>query len=296
MNIKEEEAEIKKEFQLERVILFTDAVFAIILTIMVLELKFPDGLKKASEGRLLDAFEQLIFKFLGYGITFFLVARFWMAHLKLFRFLKDYDTKLLALNLFFLFSVTLFPFAVSLISGSISPGSPAYNWGYTIYILVFYFVAFTQSLISRHLFLNRDKLCINTAHTEANFKWKIQRINVVLIPLMFIVVLIFNYYQLTYIYPLATIFFYTFTIKKLSTMYYPANEILKKLEHERTGGEHIKESIRKVQKQAVQMQMFSIDDPVLVKIRDTLNNLDVNTLTPVEALMKLDEIQRVIKG
>jgi len=75
-----------------------------------------------------------------------------------------------------------------------------------------------------------------------------------------------------------------------------ANEILKKLENERTGGEHIKESIRKVQKQAVQMQMFSIDDPVLVKIRDTLNNLDVNTLTPVEALMKLDEIQRLIKG
>src|SRR3569833_1249445 len=75
-----------------------------------------------------------------------------------------------------------------------------------------------------------------------------------------------------------------------------ANEILKKLENERTGGEHIKESIRKVQKQAVQMQMFSIDDPVLVKIRDTLNNLDVNTLTPVEALMKLDEIQRLIKS
>jgi DNA mismatch repair protein MutS len=75
-----------------------------------------------------------------------------------------------------------------------------------------------------------------------------------------------------------------------------ATDILKKLEAERTGGEHIKESIRKVQKQAVQMQMFSIDDPVLVKIRDTLNNLDVNTLTPVEALMKLDEIQRVIKS
>ncbi|RVU03094.1 DNA mismatch repair protein MutS [Mucilaginibacter limnophilus] len=75
-----------------------------------------------------------------------------------------------------------------------------------------------------------------------------------------------------------------------------ANDILKKLENERTGGEHIKESIRKVQRQAVQMQMFSIDDPVLVKIRDTLNNLDVNTLTPVEALMKLDEIQRLIKG
>ena len=75
-----------------------------------------------------------------------------------------------------------------------------------------------------------------------------------------------------------------------------ANEILKKLEAERTGGENIKESIKKVQKQALQLQMFSIDDPVLVKIRDMLNNLDVNTLTPVEALMKLDEIQRLIKG
>ncbi|EHQ29234.1 DNA mismatch repair protein MutS [Mucilaginibacter paludis] len=75
-----------------------------------------------------------------------------------------------------------------------------------------------------------------------------------------------------------------------------ANEILKKLEAERTGGESIKESIKKVQKQAVQMQMFSIDDPVLVKIRDMLNNLEVNTLTPIEALMKLDEIQRVIKS
>lgn len=75
-----------------------------------------------------------------------------------------------------------------------------------------------------------------------------------------------------------------------------ANEILKRLEQERTGGEHIKDSIKKVQQQAYQLQMFSIDDPVLVKIRDMLNNLDVNTLTPVEALMKLDDIQRILKG
>ena len=75
-----------------------------------------------------------------------------------------------------------------------------------------------------------------------------------------------------------------------------ANEILKRLEQERTGGEQIKDSIKKVQKQAYQLQMFAIDDPVLIKIRDVLNHLDVNTLTPVEALMKLDEIQRVLKN
>ncbi|MBE8720002.1 DNA mismatch repair protein MutS [Sphingobacterium pedocola] len=75
-----------------------------------------------------------------------------------------------------------------------------------------------------------------------------------------------------------------------------ANEILKRLEQERTGGEKIKDSMRKIQKQAYQLQMFAIDDPVLEKIRDMLNNLDVNTLTPVEALMKLDEIQRLLKN
>ncbi len=75
-----------------------------------------------------------------------------------------------------------------------------------------------------------------------------------------------------------------------------ANEILKRLEQERTGGEHIKDSIKKVQQQAYQLQMFSIDDPVLVKVRDLLNNLDVNTLTPIEALMKLDDIQRLLKA
>ena len=74
-----------------------------------------------------------------------------------------------------------------------------------------------------------------------------------------------------------------------------ANEILKKLEIDRTEGQSIKDSIKKVQNQAYQLQMFAIDDPVLVKIRDTLNNLDVNALTPVEALLKLDEIQRLIK-
>lgn len=74
-----------------------------------------------------------------------------------------------------------------------------------------------------------------------------------------------------------------------------ANEILLRLENERTGGEHVKASLMKMQKQPVQLQMFSLEDPVLIKIRDVLNNLDVNTLTPVEALMKLDEIQKVLK-
>ncbi len=75
-----------------------------------------------------------------------------------------------------------------------------------------------------------------------------------------------------------------------------ANEILKRLEIDRTEGQSIKDSIKKVQNQAYQLQMFAVEDPVLLKIRDTLNNLDVNALTPVEALLRLDEIQRLVKN
>lgn len=76
-----------------------------------------------------------------------------------------------------------------------------------------------------------------------------------------------------------------------------ANQVLKQLEDARSSGatDAVKTGVKKAQKNQYQMQMFSLDDPILISIRDTLNNLEVNTLTPVEALMKLDEIQRLLK-
>lgn len=77
------------------------------------------------------------------------------------------------------------------------------------------------------------------------------------------------------------------------------NEILAQLEKQRSDdpsakGLHRKKS--KSQTSEFQLNMFSLDDPILVKIRDGLKDLDVNELTPVEALMKLDEIQRLLKS
>jgi uncharacterized membrane protein len=220
MDIKEEE-EIKKEFQLERVVLFTDAVFAIILTIMVLELKLPEGIRHHPREEMLDAFGELILKFFAYGMSFFLVARFWITHLTLFRYLKDYDLKLLMLNLGFLFSVTLFPFAVSLISGSISPGKPEYVWGFSIYGIVFYGAVFTQTLIARYLIINKDKLCIQSDQIESHLKWKAEKINLILIPALTILVLIFNFFQLSYRFPVATMVVYGITLGNLRRKLYP---------------------------------------------------------------------------
>lgn len=70
-----------------------------------------------------------------------------------------------------------------------------------------------------------------------------------------------------------------------------AEQVLKSLEqsHKNTGGSTKKEIELE---NPMQLSIFKLDDPVLEQIRDELLNLDVNTLTPVEALMKLNEIQK----
>ena len=47
---------------------------------------------------------------------------------------------------------------------------------------------------------------------------------------------------------------------------------------------------------AVQLSFFQLDDPVLSQIRDEIVGLDINNLTPVEALNKLNEIKKILKG
>ena len=44
----------------------------------------------------------------------------------------------------------------------------------------------------------------------------------------------------------------------------------------------------------LQLSFFKLDDPVLEKIRDDINHLDINSLTPIEALNKLNEIKKLL--
>ena len=47
------------------------------------------------------------------------------------------------------------------------------------------------------------------------------------------------------------------------------------------------------QTRGMQLSMFQLDDPVLVQIRDQIKGLDINALTPIEALNKLNEIKKI---
>lgn len=72
-----------------------------------------------------------------------------------------------------------------------------------------------------------------------------------------------------------------------------ASAILKTLENNRTQSDS-KEAIKKVTEESLQLSFFQLDDPVLESIRDELTKIDINTLTPIEAMMKLNAIKSMI--
>jgi uncharacterized membrane protein len=103
--------ELRKEFQLERLILFSDAVFAIAITLLVIEIKIPDIHKDVSDKLLLQSLGDLIPKFVGFIISFMLIGLYWTVHHRMFGFVTSFDGKLLWMNLFFLFFIALMPFS-----------------------------------------------------------------------------------------------------------------------------------------------------------------------------------------
>jgi DNA mismatch repair protein MutS len=80
-----------------------------------------------------------------------------------------------------------------------------------------------------------------------------------------------------------------------------AQKILKKLEKNHSseslsGIKSVRDgsSLKGEQAQQMQLNIFNLDDPLLEEIREDIMNLDINTLTPIEALMKLNELKRIL--
>jgi uncharacterized membrane protein len=94
----------------ERFIFFSDAVFAIAITLLVLDLRVPDA----------DAFAiwPLMPKLLGYGVSFYVIGRYWLAHHKLFEAVEGYDGLLLGANLWFLAGIAFLPFPTSVVTAA----------------------------------------------------------------------------------------------------------------------------------------------------------------------------------
>ena len=84
-------------------------------------------------------------------------------------------------------------------------------------------------------------------------------------------------------------------LQNLETVY-GKNEIVpsKSLkDRNRRAAQAVREAAEQAEPQSMQLSMFQLDDPVLVQIRDQIKGLDINSLTPLEALNKLNEIKKI---
>jgi uncharacterized membrane protein len=141
--------ELRKEFQLERMILFSDAVFAIAITLLVIEIKIPDEHEDVSDHLLLQSLGHLIPKFIGFFISFMLIGIYWTVHHRMFGFVTSYTRKLLILNLAFLFFVALMPFSTGFYSEYAGPDLIRHQLKVplTFYVLNFCGVGFINFLM-----------------------------------------------------------------------------------------------------------------------------------------------------
>ncbi|MEJ5992960.1 TMEM175 family protein [Pedobacter sp. Du54] len=139
--------ELKKEFQIERMILFTDAVFAIAITLLVIEIKPPHIHAGMSNNEILSQLSDLTELFIGFIVSFFVIAIYWRSHHRLFSFIKDYNDKLIWLNFLFLFTIILMPFSSAYYSEHFGYNIPFYFYccnvaatGFANYALLSYII------------------------------------------------------------------------------------------------------------------------------------------------------------
>ena len=101
---------------LERLVFFSDAVFAIAATLLALDIRLPAGQEAMDNIQLLTALLGIWHKYLAYWISFLVIGFFWTSHHRKFRFIKRYDRGLFMLNLLFLMVIAFVPFPTSVIS------------------------------------------------------------------------------------------------------------------------------------------------------------------------------------
>lgn len=107
----------------ERVNTFNDAIFSIAITLLVLEIDVPDGQFIMKHG-IWNTLSSLVPSFIGFFVSFMVIAIYWIGHMKFARYIEKYDTHLLWLNIFLLLFTALLPFSTSFYVNSFNLREP----------------------------------------------------------------------------------------------------------------------------------------------------------------------------
>jgi uncharacterized membrane protein len=106
--------ETQRDIGLERLIFFSDAVMAIAITLLTVDLKLPELTGSVTSRNVLQALAALMPHILSFLISFLVIGVYWTSHHRYFNYIVHVDGKLIGLNLLFLLSIALMPFVAGI--------------------------------------------------------------------------------------------------------------------------------------------------------------------------------------
>ena len=105
----------------DRIVMLSDGVFAIAITLLVLDIRVPNGVNSSDVSAIVRS---LLPHFIGYTISFIVIASYWLGHRRIMKVMTHVDRNFLWLNFLFLFFITVFPVPTSLLGlhlGTVAP-------------------------------------------------------------------------------------------------------------------------------------------------------------------------------
>jgi uncharacterized membrane protein len=140
-----------------RIAALVDGIFAVAMTLLVLDLKLPESVKISSDPEVWRQLLELTSRFSTYALSFIVLGTFWIGHHSLFHFVRKVNRNLLWLNLLFLLFITLLPFSTNLLSGHSHLQIPVVVYG--INLLLISLISLLQlSYLAHHPKLSHDQL------------------------------------------------------------------------------------------------------------------------------------------
>jgi uncharacterized membrane protein len=118
---------------LDRLVLFSDAVFAIAITLLVIEIHVPEMRSGATDEDYWLALAHLIPSFVGFFVSFAVIGAFWAGHHRSFSLAASFDRRIIIPNLMLLGAIALMPFLTAFMSAHNGRVVPALlYWGWLI--------------------------------------------------------------------------------------------------------------------------------------------------------------------
>ena len=144
--------EVKQEAGLKetgRIEAFSDGVFAIAITLLVLDLRLPSGETALSDQALTAALLSLWPQYLAFVVSFAFIGIMWINHHRLFNYITRSDTKLMILNLLLLMGTVVLPFPTSVLSAHLGESEGGHTAA-LIYNALFVLIAVCFNLLWRY--------------------------------------------------------------------------------------------------------------------------------------------------